>query len=151
MKTIHRILVAIDFSQFSKFILEYTVNLAEPLNADLVLANVINQRDIDIVSKLSLNINSMSAQEYIDQTRNERLQAMDAMMHDLRVTHLKYQKIIKTGTPFVELVQAITDTQSDLAVMGSKGRGNIAGVLFGSTAEKLFRRSPVPLLSLRVG
>jgi nucleotide-binding universal stress UspA family protein len=151
MKTIHRILVAIDFSQFSKFILEYTVNLAEPLNADLVLANVINQRDIDIVSKLSLNINSMSAQEYIDQTRNERLQAMDAMMHDLRVTHLKYQKIIKTGTPFVELVQAITDTQADLAVMGSKGRGNIAGVLFGSTAEKLFRRSPVPLLSLRVG
>ena len=150
MKTIHRILVAIDFSQFSKFILEYAVNLAVPLNADLVLANVINQRDIDIVSKLSLNISSMSAQEYIDQTRNERLQAMDAMMHDLRVTHLKYQKIIKTGTPFVELVQAITDTQSDLAVMGSKGRGNIAGVLFGSTAEKLFRRSPVPLLSLRV-
>ena len=151
MNTIQRILVAIDFSQFSKYILEYAASLAEPLNADLVLANVINQRDIDIVSKLSLNINSMSAQEYIDQTRNERLQAMDSMMHDLQVTHLKYQKIIKTGTPFMELVQAITDTQSDLAVMGSKGRGNIAGVLFGSTAEKLFRRSPVPLLSLRVG
>ena len=150
MKTIHRILVAIDFSQFSKNILEYAVHLAEPLNADLVLANVINQRDIDIVSRLSININ-LNAQEYIDQTRNERLQAMDAMMHDLRAAHPKYQKIIRTGTPFVELVQAITDTQSDLAVMGSKGRGNIAGVLFGSTAEKLFRRSPVPLLSLRVG
>lgn len=150
MKTIHKILVAIDFSQFSKHILEYATNLAAPLNADLVLANVINQRDIDIVGKLSLNTN-LSAQEYIDQTRNERLHAMDAMMHDLQMTHLKYQKVIKTGTPFVELVQAITDTQSDLAVMGSKGRGNIAGVLFGSTAEKLFRRSPVPLLSLRVG
>ena len=150
MKTIHKILVALDFSQFSKYILEYAVNLAEPLNADLILANVINQRDIDIVGRLSLNI-QLSAQDYIDQTRDERLQAMYAMMHDLRAAHLKYQKVIKTGTPFVELVQAITDTQSDLAVMGSKGRGNIAGVLFGSTAEKLFRRSPVPLLSLRVG
>jgi nucleotide-binding universal stress UspA family protein len=150
MKTIHRIFVAIDFSQFSKYILEYAVNLAEPLNADLVLANVINQRDIDIVSRLSLNI-QLSTQEYIDQTRNERLLAMDSMMHDFQAAHPKYQKVIKTGTPFVELVQAITDTQSDLAVMGSKGRGNIAGVLFGSTAEKLFRRSPVPLLSLRVG
>jgi nucleotide-binding universal stress UspA family protein len=150
MKTIHRILVAIDFSQFSKYILEYAVTLAEPLNADLVLANVINQRDIDIVNRLSVNIN-LNAQEYINQTRNERLQAMDVMMHDLRAAHLTYQKIIKTGTPFVELVQAIADTQADLTIMGSKGRGNIAGVLFGSTAEKLFRRSPVPLLSLRVG
>ena len=147
---IHRILVAIDFSQFSKYILEYAVNLAEPLNADLVLVNVINQRDIDIVSRLSLNT-QLSAQDYIEQTRNERLQAMEAMMNEHRTTPLKYRILIKSGTPFVELVQAITDTQCDLAVMGSKGRGNIAGVLFGSTAEKLFRRSPVPLLSLRVG
>jgi len=150
MIMVHRILVAIDFSQFSKYILEYAVNLAEPLNADLVLANVINQRDIDIVSRLSININ-LNAQEYIDQTRNERLHAMDVMMHELRAAQLKYQKIVKTGAPFVELVQVIVDTQADLAIMGSKGRGNIAGVLFGSTAEKLFRKSPVPLLSLRVG
>ncbi len=121
MKMIHRILVAIDFSQFSKYILEYAVNLAEPLNADLVLVNVINQRDIDIVSRLSININ-LNAQEYIDQTRNERLQAMDAMMHDLRAAHLKYQIIIKTGTPFVELVQAITDTQCRSCGNGFQGQ-----------------------------
>jgi nucleotide-binding universal stress UspA family protein len=150
MKPIQKILVAIDFSQYSKFILEYALNLAIPLNAELVIANVINQRDIDIVSKLSLNLNAMSTREYIDQTSSERLQAMDTMMRDVQPTYSTYRKIIKTGTPFVELVQAIIDTESDIIVMGSKGRGNIAGVLFGSTAEKLFRKSPIPLLSLRV-
>lgn len=151
MKPIQRILVAIDFSQFSKTILEYAAALALPLNAELILANVINQRDIDIVNKLSLNVNAMSAEAYINQTRSERLHAMDTMMTDLGMPLLRYRKIVETGTPFVELVQIITESQADLAVMGSKGRGNIAGVLFGSTAEKLFRRSPVPLLSLRVG
>ena len=107
MKTIHRILVAIDFSQFSKNILEYAVHLAEPLNADLVLANVINQRDIDIVSKLSFNIN-LSAQEYIDQTRSERLQAMDVMMNDLQMPHLKYQKIINPTTIIADMMPLTT-------------------------------------------
>lgn len=149
MKPVHRILVAIDFSQYSRAILDYAVRLASPLQADLVIVNVINQRDIDIVNKLSDSFTAMAPQEYIDQARQERLHAIDAMMGDLHLDPSRYRKIVKTGTPFVELIQAIHETESDLVVMGSKGRGNIAGVVFGSTAEKLFRRSPVPLLSLR--
>ena len=53
------------------------------------------------------------------------------------------------GRPDRAIVKYVEDNDYDLVVLGSHGRDGVARVLLGSVAEKVVRRSPIPVLVVR--
>ncbi len=149
MDDIKAVMVACDFSQYTASVASYAVGLTRRLGAQLVIVNVINQRDVYAAQKIEREFPAFSVPDYWSRQKEERLKMMENVVVECGGSDLKAKKIIRMGVPFKELLQVVETEEIDLLVMGTKGRGDLVGTIFGSTAEKVFRRCPVPLLSIR--
>lgn len=149
---IRKILVAIDFSSYSRPTMEYATEVAKTTNARLLVLNIINQTIIDSIRK-TMNSNefeSFSLSEYLPREIGRRKLRLEPMITEIPGTiPLPVEISIGYGRPHVEILKTIDEEDIDFLVFGPKGRSNIHGFLFGSVAEKLFRHSPVPVMSLR--
>ncbi len=149
MKNVKRIMVAFDLSENATEALRFAAEMAKDLSAEMVVANVINQRDIDAVEKVMRFSSNISVEKYVADQKRDRAEQIEAIIDEVGGGDLSVRIAFRIGVPFAELIAAVADEGADMLVMGAKGRGNLAGVIFGSTAEKVFRRCAVPLVIIR--
>lgn len=84
-----------------------------------------------------------------ERRRDKGEQLLERYRQDLESAGVEVETVLKVGHPEREIVEVITDREVDHVVMGSRGRSGVGRVLFGSVAEAVTRRSPVPVTIVR--
>ena len=148
MKDIRNIMVAVYFSPISQHLVGYAWALGQKINAAIDLVNVINQRDVEALSKVADVTSAFSFPDELNRMREERLTALTALLSDLDIPLEAIGRHVRTGIPYETLISAIKELDADLLIMGTRGRGQFSGMLFGSTAARMLSKCPVPLLTL---
>jgi len=149
MKTINKIMVAVDFSDHSEPAVLYAAGLAEDVGAQLLLVNIYNERDIDKMETIAFRIPEFSVQAHVDRNMEDRRNRLAELAEKLIPDTIDVAVSVLIGIPYKGLLQLIEEKKIDLLVMGTKGRSNFVDMIIGSCAQKMFRRSPIPLLSIR--
>jgi nucleotide-binding universal stress UspA family protein len=62
-----------------------------------------------------------------------------------------FDTMLATGIPYREIIGKAREVEADLIVIGTHGRTGVEKVIFGSTAEKVVRMAPCPVLTVRQG
>ncbi|MDX2447793.1 MAG: universal stress protein, partial [Desulfobacterales bacterium] len=86
---------------------------------------------------------------YIDGIREERNAFLQQFLNEIDFPAQRIRVMFKTGNPVDELLKLCLSEDIDMIVMGVKGRTDLESVFVGSVAEKMFRRSPVTIVSYR--
>lgn len=154
-RKINKILACVDFSEYSMMVLTYAVELAAASDMQIVVLNVINQRDINGIrmavgyfpaqGPLVLSVEDCVEDWKKDRHTQLKLLVKEHFFEDKSKMHL----MVETGFPYDCILKTADTEDVDLIVIANKGRGNLSRVLFGSAAEKVFRHAKVPVVCVR--
>jgi len=140
--TIERILLATDGSQWAEDAEIYAVSLAASWNATLTAMSVL---EFPPGLNPEYPVNRLYLEELMKQA-TARLAELKARAANRR---LSIHTRITSGIPSEELLTAAQAEDSDLIVVGTKGKTGLEHVLLGSTAERVIRTAPCPVLAVR--
>ena len=139
-----KVLCPVDFSEFTAEIVQYAHDIAKKYGAELHMLHVLPNLTYytpyeSFLTPENLIAIEKSIQSEVDNDFTNLMKHLD----------VKVKKVMKEGVVFLEIINYIKVESIDLVVMGTHGRGAIEHILIGSVAEKVVRKSPCPVMTIR--
>ena len=139
-----RIVCPTDFSERAAPAERQAVRLAKALGAELVLAHVGTEAPLWREGFYTPDVRAVfeSQRKWAADTLADRVVALAA-------DGVVARAVVRVGLPWEEIVRLATEEHADMIVMGTQGRTGLDRLLLGSVAERVIRRAPCPVLTVR--
>ena len=132
---LRKILLCTDFSAHSERALDYAFSLAMEYNAELTLLHVLEEAP---------------AREDLRIATSEALNALKNATPKEASDWCNVQYVVRMGKPYQEIVQLAQESQSDLVILGVRGRNALDLALFGSTTHRVIQLGCCPVLAIHI-
>ena len=133
-----KILVPVDFSEFSDKAVEFAIHLGKHYDAQITLFHV------------GLSLDGNFFEEILREQAGYVETQMQLYINDVKSNGLSVQSTVIPGdSEAKEILRFISKNDLDLVIMGTHGRTNLKDVLLGSITQKVVRLSQVPVLTVR--
>ncbi|MHC4480577.1 MAG: universal stress protein [Planctomycetota bacterium] len=142
---VDRIVCAVDFSENSDYALSYAVQLARTFDAELKLLHVVELPFLPSYALAGVPDLSMPVEQIQQNSRRK----LDELLEDCRQRYERTDADLRTGSPFLEIINYAREVDADLIVVGTHGRTGLRHMIIGSVAEKVVRKAPCPVLSIK--
>jgi nucleotide-binding universal stress UspA family protein len=141
MVKVEKILFPCDFTENSSKILPYVLSMAEKYKSQVYII---------YVNELHKWGGHFIPHPSVDKLQKESLEAAQKAMDRMCEDHLQscpnFQRRIVAGDAPTEILKTIQSEGIDMVIMGTHGRKGLEHALFGSVAENVVKKSPVPVL-----
>ncbi len=144
---LRHILYPTDFSEVGQCAFKYACSLAQSNNAALHCLHVVDEAYQYLAS---MGPDSIA----IGPPPDDLVKAAWVQMNDYVAKYLSgvsfpVKSAVVIGRPFMEIIRYAREHQADMIVIATHGRTGLKHVLLGSVAEKVVRKSPCPVLTIR--
>ncbi|MEY2725432.1 MAG: hypothetical protein RLZZ458_1299 [Planctomycetota bacterium] len=147
MIQLNRILVATDFSTFSRPAIDYACAIAARFESELHLLHVVPDPAMLVPEAAAFSVESMQTQSAA--LIKDALKQLDELPGGGWDNGRPIVREVRTGATFLEIIDYAKTQAIDLIVIGTHGRSGLMHVLMGSVAERVVQKAACPVLTVK--
>ena len=139
-----RVVVPLDGSPLAEGMLRFIVDIAGPLDLEVILLRVIRPQPPQVTETSRLVV-----LEDIESRMAEAREYLVPLARELTTKGIRVRTEVRRGDPVEEIVAGAHEAGADLIAMTTHGRSGLGRLLFGSVAEAVLRQAEIPVFLMR--